>query len=89
MTRDHAYAYEAGYRDGSINYELEHCPSCQNVADIQELRDMLVDLWRCAMGKPCCFCDRYDGPDNHDHIFDTSECGIGRRMLELGIEVDG
>lgn len=36
MSKDHAYAYEAGYRDGSINYELEHCPACKNVADLQE-----------------------------------------------------
>lgn len=36
MSREHAYAYEAGYRDGSINYELEHCPACKNVADLQE-----------------------------------------------------
>ena len=36
MSTEHAYAYEAGYRDGSINYELEHCPACKNVADLQE-----------------------------------------------------
>ena len=36
MSKEHAYAYEAGYRDGSINYELEHCPACKNVADLQE-----------------------------------------------------
>lgn len=36
MTKEHAYAYEAGYRDGSIHYELEHCPACANVADLQE-----------------------------------------------------
>ena len=36
MTKEHAYAYEAGYRDGSIHYELEHCPACKNVADLQE-----------------------------------------------------
>ena len=36
MSREHAYAYEAGYRDGSIHYELEHCPACKNVADLQE-----------------------------------------------------
>lgn len=29
-------AYEAGYRNGSINYELERCPACKNVADLQE-----------------------------------------------------
>ena len=37
MSKEHAYAYEAGYRDGSINYELEHCPACKNVADLQEV----------------------------------------------------
>ncbi len=43
-------AYEAGYRDGSINYELEHCPACKNVADLQEvlaenakLRELIAD----------------------------------------------
>ena len=36
MSKEHAYAYEAGYRDGSINYELEHCSACKNVADLQE-----------------------------------------------------
>ena len=36
MSKEHAYAYEAVYRDGSIHYELEHCPACANVADLQE-----------------------------------------------------
>ena len=31
--------YKAGYRDGSINYELEHCPACKNVADLQVALD--------------------------------------------------
>ena len=39
MSKEHAYAYEAGYRDGSMHYELEHCPSCKNVADLQEVLD--------------------------------------------------
>lgn len=39
MSKEHDYAYEAGYRDGSINYELEHCPACKNVADLQEALD--------------------------------------------------
>ena len=53
MTKEHAYAYEAGYRDGSTHYELEHCPACKNVADLQEaleenakLREFAADLWR-------------------------------------------
>ena len=43
MSRD----YEAGYRDGSIHYELEHCPACKNVADLQKAladNDKLWDL---------------------------------------------
>ena len=36
MSKEHAYAYDAGYRDGAINYELEHCPACKNIADLQE-----------------------------------------------------
>lgn len=36
MSKEHSYAYEAGYRDGAINYELDHCPACKNVADLQE-----------------------------------------------------
>ena len=36
MSKEHAYAYEAGYRDGSIHYKLAHCPACKNVTDLQE-----------------------------------------------------
>ena len=55
MSKEHAYAYEAGYRDGAINYELDHCPACKNVADLQEaleenakLRDELAKWERLA-----------------------------------------
>jgi len=44
MSKEHAYAYEAGYRDGSIHYELEHCPSCQNIADLQEALEQNAKL---------------------------------------------
>lgn len=47
MSNEHAYAYEAGYRDGSINYELEHCPACKNVADLQEALDENARLRSC------------------------------------------
>lgn len=43
MSRD----YEAGYRDGSMHYELEHCPACKNVVGLQEAladNDKLWDL---------------------------------------------
>ena len=29
-------AYDFGYRNGSVHYELEHCPACKNIADLQE-----------------------------------------------------
>ena len=36
MSKEHAYAYEAGYHDGATHYELDHCPSCKNIADLQD-----------------------------------------------------
>lgn len=48
MSEEHAYAYEAGYRDGSIHYELEHCPSCQNIADLQEALEENAKLRECV-----------------------------------------
>jgi len=46
------YAYEAGYHDGATNYELDHCPSCKNIADLQDaldenakLRELVRDMW--------------------------------------------
>ena len=61
MSKEHAYAYEAGYRDGSINYEIEHCPACKNVADLQEaladnakLRELLRAAYRCTNAGPNC-----------------------------------
>ena len=29
-------AYDIGYRNGSVHYELEYCPACKNIADLQE-----------------------------------------------------
>ena len=85
MSKEHAYAYEAGYRDGSINYELEHCPACKNVADLQEalaenakLRELVRDVWHLftehGAVNPC------DLP-----VVDA----VRDRMSELGVEVDG
>lgn len=78
MSKEHAYAYEAGYRDGSIHYELEHCPACKNIADLQEaleenakLRELIKDL----QVAPCC----------GEHCW----MKLSDRMRELGIEVDG
>ena len=79
MSKEHAYAYEAGYRDGSINYELEHCPACKNVADLQEalaenakLRELVRDMCVWAYIDSDC--------DLEDRFAD--------RMRELGVEVD-
>lgn len=52
MSKEHEHIYEAGYRDGSTNYELEHCPACKNVADLQDvlaenakLRELVKVMW--------------------------------------------
>lgn len=88
MTKEHAYAYEAGYRDGSIHYELEHCPACKNVADLQEaleenakLRELVSGLEYCAQGSLCEFCPLYD-PSGTNH----RRCESLER--DLGIEVE-
>lgn len=86
MNKEHSYAYEAGYRDGSINYELEHCPACKNVADLQEalaenakLRELVRAAWRCIhSGLSCSDCRLVAGG-----------CTLQSAMRELGIEVDG
>lgn len=44
MSKEHSYTYDAGCRDGSAHYELEHCPACKNVADLQEALDENVRL---------------------------------------------
>lgn len=82
MSKEHAYAYEAGYRDGSINYELEHCPACKNVADLQEaleenakLRELVQDMWRDGM----CECDERGACAECEYHFPD-------RMRELGVE---
>lgn len=102
MSKEHAHAYEAGYRDGSINYELEHCPACKNVADLQEamaendrmrglVRDMYGFIQR--MDEDCgdvTFSDCFDYC-KHDTAEDgcckTGECWYEHRMRELGVEV--
>ena len=79
MSKEHSYAYEAGYRDGAINYELDHCPACKNVADLQEvldenaeLRELVRDLYGLAW--PEC-------PG-------AAEAYLPR-IQSLGVEVDG
>lgn len=87
MTKEHAYAYEAGYRDGSTNYELEHCPACKNVADLQDaldeiakLRELARGLGQCAQGVNCEDCLLYD-------LSEPDHCREERLSRELKIEV--
>lgn len=90
MSKEHAYAYEAGYRDGSINYELEHCPACKNVADLQEalaenakLRKLVTDYFNA----PCVECNPWDeGWQGCKHC-DSGNCNLAVRALKLGVEV--
>lgn len=81
MSKEHAYAYEAGYRDGSVHYELEHCPACKNVADLQEalkenakLRELVEDMAADIRGL---------GVD----FKRVGWCDYADRMRELGVEV--
>jgi hypothetical protein len=94
--------YEAGYRDGSIHYELEHCSACKNVADLQEaladnvkLRELVRDMYGFIerTDEDCgdvTFSDCFDYC-KHDTADDgcckTGECWYERRMRELGVEV--
>lgn len=91
LWEEHAYAYEAGYRDGSIHYELDHCPACKNVADLQEaltenakLRELVADMWKdmprsesCAWdSRASCCTGECDGG-----------CSFWHRMRELGVDI--
>ena len=85
-------AYDVGYRDGSIHYELKHCPACKNVADLQEalaenakLRELVRHLYECmcnidADGNYECDSCEYDNAEG--------ECDFERLMRELGVEAD-
>lgn len=99
MSKEHSYAYEAGYRDGAINYELDHCPACKNVADLQEVLDENAKLRElvlfanktveglCEMveNSPGCFMC----PLNQDEDRACEAAELYDRMRELGVEVDG
>lgn len=90
---EHAYAYEAGYRDGSIHYELEHCPACKNVADLQEalaenakLRELVLCLLTCASDViDCDKCPINGGPGVWD-FEDFCDCLLDR-VHEMRIEL--
>ena len=77
--------YEAGYMDGLTHYELEHCPACKNVTDLQDalaenakLREFAKNAYR-----HICVQEGYlrnSGYDSFDY-FDTV-------AHELGVEVE-
>lgn len=93
MSKEHAYAYEAGYRDGSINYELEHCPACKNVADLQEaltenakLRELVRILVHCMSEFDNCDSCPING-NPYDVSREWAACDTLYEMLcELGVE---
>ena len=95
MTKEHAYAYEAGYRDGSIHYELEHCPACKNVADLQEaleenakLRELCRRFSEYVSHDRCegCVTKRRCNDGEVDECWQMGE--IRKLACELGIEVN-
>lgn len=72
-------AYEVGYKDASAHYELEHCPACKNIADLQEALEENAKLRECLQ-------------DLAEHIREDDGFGLDYgwmldRMRELGIEV--
>lgn len=95
MTKEHAYAYEAGYRDGSIHYELEHCPACKNVADLQEaleenakLREELADAPKCDACEAMLDCDeclRADGSHKERRRLSAENAKL-REQLEYALQ---
>lgn len=94
MSKEHAYAYEAGYRDGSINYELDHCPACKNVADLQEalaenakLCELVQILVHCLNDVDCDKCLLNGNP--YELRGEWAACdALLDRIRELGVEVD-
>lgn len=76
LKKGDVYAYEAGYHNGATNYELDHCPSCKNIADLQDaldenakLRELVRDLYEMAYPEfPSAF-----------------EAAFADRMRELGV----
>lgn len=95
MSKDHAYAYEAGYRDGSVHYELEHCPACKNVADLQEALEENAKLRELAH-----LVAEYTSEDQCEGCVAKRACIEGEldmcwlrkkileKLRELGIDVD-
>lgn len=90
MSKEHSYAYEAGYRDGAINYELDHCPACKNVADLQEVLDENAEL-RELLRVAITYCvNGYCGKDDGCPLRLTDyDCQLLTKASELGVEVDG
>ena len=57
MSKEHAYAYEAGYTDGSTHYK-------ESLAENDKLRELARDMLRwmpCV--RTCSHCERYVYPE--------------------------
>lgn len=103
MSKEHAYAYEAGYRDGSVHYELEHCPACKNVADLQEaldenakLRDELdfclkyaPNCDECAAMLDCDECLRADASQKERKRLDYENDKLRELVEDMAAEMRG
>ena len=79
----YSYAYDAGYRDGSIHYELEHCPACRNVADLQEALEENAKLHELIGYFLRCFHYLCEGCP----LVENGACTILEKVEALGIEV--
>ena len=95
LKKGDVYAYEAGYHDGATNYELDHCPSCKNIADLQDaldenakLRELVRELWEGYNDPRCEECHQKDTPTCADCPICAREASVIDRMRELGVEVD-
>lgn len=93
MTKEHAYTYEAGYRDGSIHYELEHCPACKNVADLQEALEENAKLRERAVAmlselRGVVSEGDYDSPSGRYFLLRRDVAAYEDALRELGVEVD-
>lgn len=95
MSKEHAYAYEAGYVDGSTHYELEHCPACKNVADLQEalaenakLRELVEILVHCMDDADGCDTCPVNG-NPYDVRSEWAACDSLRELLnDVGVMVE-
>lgn len=102
LKKGNTYAYEEGYNDGATNYELDHCPSCKNIVDLQDALDKNAKLRKLFASTisnyvyaymddtsaryPCDLCDE-SSMQQCDYLHDR-QCPFYMKLRELGVEVD-